>query len=93
MATDELPRLPADWERELTAQVVSPMEAGRAASIAAAASAAVRKTRRSAVSRGIALELLLEGQEIAPGETLLGRLAQEVGRVQRREQRDAALAG
>src|SRR6476469_9245456 len=39
----------------------------------------------------IAFELPLQGQEIAPGEALLRRLAQEIGRVQGRQQRNTPL--
>jgi hypothetical protein len=41
---------------------------------------------------GIGSELLLEGEQIAPGEAFLCRLAQEIGGMQCRQQRDAALA-
>src|SRR5262245_1163676 len=41
---------------------------------------------------GIVLELLLEREEIAPGEALLRRLAQQIGGVQRRQERNASLA-
>ncbi len=40
MADEDLPILPGEWERRLTAEVVTPLEAGRAASIATAAAAA-----------------------------------------------------
>ena len=40
MATDDLPQLPGDWRRQLAAEVVTPLEPGRAAGIAAAAATA-----------------------------------------------------
>ena len=40
MATDEMPQLPEDWRRQLAGEVVTPLEPGRAAAVAAAAATA-----------------------------------------------------
>src|SRR5207248_4959553 len=54
------------------------------------ASAAARKTVRSAGSMGI--ERHPQRQEIAPGQPLIGRLAQQIGGVERWKQRHLSVA-